>query len=42
MYGESWAELQRLGADDLVIKGMNVEDSLRRKAQALLGIACDE
>ena len=42
MYGESWEELQRLGADDLVIKGMKVAESLVRKASALLGVPVDE
>jgi CheY-like chemotaxis protein len=37
MYGEEWEELQKLGADDIVIKGMNVAESLRRKVAALLG-----
>jgi CheY-like chemotaxis protein len=42
MYGETWEELQGLGADDLVMKGMNVEESLKRKAAALLGLSVDE
>lgn len=42
MYGEVWEELSRLGADDLVIKGMNVADSLVRKAGALLGADVDD
>ena len=42
MYGESWEDLKRLGADDLVIKGMKVADSLYRKASMLLGIPVDE
>lgn len=37
MYGESWEVLRRLGADDMVIKGMNVGEMLLRKAGALLG-----
>jgi CheY-like chemotaxis protein len=37
MYGDSWDELQSLGADDLVIKGMNVGESLVRKVASLLG-----
>jgi len=37
MYGGSWEELQRLGADDIVIKGMNVGESLARKVDSLLG-----
>jgi CheY-like chemotaxis protein/uncharacterized protein YbaR (Trm112 family) len=42
MYGENWEELKRLGADDLVIKGMQVAESLVRKSSALLGIAVDD
>ena len=38
MYGESWEELQKLGADDLVMKGMQVAESLVRKARTLLGM----
>jgi len=37
MYGDSWDELQRLGADDVVLKGMNVGDELTRKIGSLLG-----
>ncbi len=37
MYGESWDELHKLGADDIVIKGMNVGESILRKVGALLG-----
>jgi DNA-binding response OmpR family regulator len=36
-YGDTWEVLQRLGADNLVTKGMNVGDSLPRKVGALLG-----
>ena len=42
MYGDSWDELRSLGADDLVMKGMNVGESLRRKVGALLGEQWDE
>jgi CheY-like chemotaxis protein len=42
MYGESWEDLRRLGADDIVIKGMKVADSLRRKVSALLGTPMDD
>ena len=42
MYGENWDELRLLGADDLVIKGMKVAESLTRKASALLGVPVDE
>jgi DNA-binding response OmpR family regulator len=37
MYGESWDRLRALGADDIVIKGINVGESLARKIGALLG-----
>ena len=37
MYGDQWDRLQALGADDLVIKGMNVGESILRKVGALLG-----
>jgi CheY-like chemotaxis protein len=39
IYGESWEELKRLGARDIVIKGMNVGESLARKADEILGVA---
>ena len=42
MYGETWDELQRLGADDIVMKGMNVGESLARKVSGLLGMEWDE
>jgi CheY-like chemotaxis protein len=42
MYGERWEELHRLGADDIVIKGMKVGESLVRKVGALLGGSLDE
>ena len=42
MYGESWDELQKLGADDIIIKGMNVGESLVRKVGALLGKSWDD
>ena len=41
MYGDSWDELQRLGADDIVLKGMNVGDELTRKVNSLLGRETD-
>jgi len=41
MYGDSWNELQRLGADDIVPKGMNVGDELTRKVDSLLGRQTD-
>jgi CheY-like chemotaxis protein len=37
MYGDSWEELRGYGADDIVIKGMNVGDQLVRKVGTLLG-----
>ncbi len=42
MYGERWDELRALGADDIVIKGMNVGESLQRTVGALLGAPLDE
>jgi CheY-like chemotaxis protein/uncharacterized protein YbaR (Trm112 family) len=42
MYGENWESLKRLGADDLVIKGMRVAESLARKASSLLGVPLDD
>lgn len=38
MYGREWDELKALGADDMVLKGMNVGESLSRKACELLGL----
>ena len=37
IYGEEWEELQALGADDIVIKGLNVGETLLRKVGSLLG-----
>jgi CheY-like chemotaxis protein len=37
MYGEAWERLKRQGADDLVIKGMNMEETLLQKVVDLLG-----
>ncbi len=37
IYGESWDKLRELGADDIVLKGMNVGDELTRKIGSLLG-----
>jgi len=42
MYGEEWIQLQRLGADDMLLKGMNVGETLVRKACELLGVVADE
>jgi predicted Zn finger-like uncharacterized protein len=37
MYGEGWTNLRAMGADDVVIKGMNMGELLVRKVGALLG-----
>jgi CheY-like chemotaxis protein/phage FluMu protein Com len=42
MYGEGWEELQRLGADDMVMKGMQAGESLLRKVSVVLGERLDE
>ena len=42
MYGDHWEELSGLGADELVIKGMNVGESLLRKVADLLGESLEE
>jgi DNA-binding response OmpR family regulator len=42
MYGETWERLQALGADDVVIKGMNVGESILRKVGSLLGQPTDD
>ena len=42
MDGDTWKELQDLGADDVVIKTMNVGESILRKAGALLGEPLDD
>jgi len=42
LYGNRWEELQRAGADDLVLKGMQVSESLARKVGQLLGTPLDE
>lgn len=42
LYGESWEQLRRLGADDLVIKGMRVAESLVLKVGQLLGRRMDD
>jgi CheY-like chemotaxis protein len=41
MYGSSWEGLQRLGVDDVVMKGMNAGDAILRKVCALLGLPWD-
>jgi len=42
MYSEAWEELQQLGADDILMKGMNAGELLLRKASGLLGLPWDE
>ena len=42
MYGAEWDRLQALGADDLVLKGMNVGEELLRKVGTMLGVAWDD
>jgi CheY-like chemotaxis protein len=42
MYGTEWQELQSLGADDMVLKGMQVGESLVKKACDLLDVPHDE
>lgn len=37
LYGESWVRFRALGADDLVLKGINAGESLVWKVAALLG-----
>jgi predicted Zn finger-like uncharacterized protein len=37
MYGEGWEKLIALGVDDVVIKGMNMEEALTRKVAEMLG-----
>jgi CheY-like chemotaxis protein len=37
MYGESWAHLRALGVDDVIIKGMNMDEALLRKVAEMLG-----
>jgi len=41
IYGESWDKLRELGADDIVLKGLNVGDELTRKVGSLLGRETD-
>ena len=36
IYGKLWGSLQSLGVNDVLIKGMNVGDELRRKVESLL------
>ncbi len=42
LYDGTWDGLKALGADDLVIKGMQVGESLVRKVGELLGMPMDE
>jgi CheY-like chemotaxis protein len=42
MYGHRWEELESMGADELVIKGMNAGESLLRKVAVLLGTSFEE
>lgn len=37
MYGDGWARLQALGVDDVIIKGMNMDEALSRKVAEMLG-----
>ena len=42
MYGRKWEELQRLGADDILMKGMNAGEALRRKVGGMLGLVWED
>ena len=37
MYGDGWEKLRALGVDDVVIKGMNMDEMLSRKVAEMLG-----
>jgi len=37
IYGDGWAKLQALGVDDVVMKGMNMDEALARKVAEMLG-----
>jgi predicted Zn finger-like uncharacterized protein len=37
MYGDGWDKLRALGVDDVVIKGMNMDEMLSRKVAEMLG-----
>jgi DNA-binding response OmpR family regulator len=39
MYGDAWSELKSFGADDVVVKGMQMGEILARKVAALLAPA---
>ncbi len=42
LYGRRWEELESIGADDLVVKGMHCGESLLRKVAVLLGVSLEE
>ena len=37
MYGDGWAKLKAMGVDDVVMKGMNMNEALSRKVAEMLG-----
>jgi len=37
MYGDGWAKLKAMGVDDVVMKGMNMNEALSRKVTEMLG-----
>jgi predicted Zn finger-like uncharacterized protein len=37
MYGDGWAKLKAIGVDDVVMKGMNMNEALSRKVAEMLG-----
>lgn len=37
MYGEEWAKIRALGVDDVILKGMNMDEALLRKVAEMLG-----
>jgi DNA-binding response OmpR family regulator len=37
MYGDGWEKLVAMGVDDVVIKGMNMDEALLRKVAEMLG-----
>jgi DNA-binding response OmpR family regulator len=37
MYGDGWEKIRALGVDDVVIKGMNMDEMLSRKVAEMLG-----
>lgn len=42
LYGEQWDQLQALGADDILIKGMHVDEALVKKVAEMLGESADD